>query len=69
MGTFDYPPPSNAVRYILDIPHQPKDAIFQVASFRTSYFNDSWIVPYPSNLIEGVGNLRMAMPLSIIEVA
>jgi hypothetical protein len=33
MGTFDFPPPSNDVKFILVVPDQPKAAIFQVASF------------------------------------
>jgi hypothetical protein len=37
MGTFDYPPPSDDVKFISD---QPKVEIFQVSSFRTTYFND-----------------------------
>jgi hypothetical protein len=69
MGTFDYPPPSNDVRFISVVPDQPKAAIFQVASFKTSYFEDPWTLPSPSASMEGVGNLGMAMPLSIVEVA
>jgi hypothetical protein len=42
MGNFDYPPHSNDVKFILVVLDKPKDAIFQVASFRTSYFNDPW---------------------------
>jgi len=39
MGTFDYPPPSGDVNFVSN---QPKVDIFQVSSFRTTYFNDSW---------------------------
>jgi hypothetical protein len=69
MGTFDYLSPANDVKFILVVPDQPKAAIFQVASFRTSYFNDPWILPSPSASMEGVGNPGMDMPLSIAEVA
>jgi hypothetical protein len=69
MGTFDYPPPSNDVKFISVVPDQPKDVIFQVASFQTSYFNDPWTLPSPSASMEGVGNPGMAMPLSTTEVA
>jgi len=60
MGNFDYPPPSNDVRM--------KDEIFQVLSFKMSYFHDSWNLPYPSTSMEWVGYLGMSIPLSIVEV-
>jgi hypothetical protein len=69
MGTFDFPPPSNDVKFISVVPDQPKAVIFQVASFRMSYFNDLWTLPSPSASMEGVGNPGMAMPLSTAEVA
>jgi hypothetical protein len=34
-----------------------------------SYFNDPWNIPSPSNLMEGIGNPRMAILLSATEVA
>jgi hypothetical protein len=68
MGTFDFPPPSNDVKFISVVPDQPKAAIFQVASFRMTYFNDPWNLPSPSASMEGVGNPGMAMPLSTTEV-
>jgi hypothetical protein len=37
MGTFDYSPPSNDVKFISTIPDQPKDEIFQVLSFHMTY--------------------------------
>jgi hypothetical protein len=40
MGTFDYPPLANDVRFVSVVPDQTKAAIFQVTSFRASYFND-----------------------------
>jgi len=48
MGTFDFPPPSNDVNFIPVVPDQPKAAIFQVASFQTTYFNDPWNFSSPS---------------------
>jgi hypothetical protein len=33
MGTFDFLPPSNDVKFISTIPDQPKVVIFQVSSF------------------------------------
>jgi hypothetical protein len=45
MGNFDYPPPSNDIKFISDFPYQPKVLIFQVDYFRTSYFNDLWNLP------------------------
>jgi hypothetical protein len=69
MGTFDYPSPSNDVKFISVVPDQPRDAIFQVSSFKTSYFHDPWTLPSPSASMEGIGHLGMAMPLSVAEVA
>jgi hypothetical protein len=68
MGTFDYPPPSNDVKFISVVPDQSKAAIFQVASLRTSYFNYLWNLPSPLASMEGVGHLGMVMPLSTTEV-
>jgi hypothetical protein len=69
MGTFDYSSPSNDVKLISLVPDQPKVAILQVSSFTTSYFHDLWALPSPLVLMEGIGNLGMAMPLSATEVA
>jgi hypothetical protein len=69
MGNFDYPPPSNDVRFVLVVPDQPKVAIFQVSSIKMSYFEDPWTLPSPSDSMEGVGSLGMAMPLSTAKVA
>jgi hypothetical protein len=68
MGTFDYPLPANDIRFILVVPDQSKVVIFQVVSFRMSYFNDSWILPSPSASMEGIGHPGMDMPLSAAEV-
>jgi hypothetical protein len=69
MGTFDYPPPSRDVNMISSSPDHPKAEIFQMLSFRTTYFNDQWNLPSPSALMEGTGNPGMAMPLSGVEFA
>jgi hypothetical protein len=69
MGNFDYLLPSNDVRFFLNFPNQSKAAIFQVTSFKMSYFEDPWNLPSPSTLMEGVGNLGMDMPLSTTEVS
>jgi hypothetical protein len=62
MGTFNYLPPQGDVKFISD--HHKVD-IFQVSSFRTTYFNDSWILPSPSTTMEGIGHHGMSMPLSM----
>jgi hypothetical protein len=69
MGSFDYPLPSNDVKFISIVPDQPKAKIFQVSSFRMSYFHDPWTLPSPSASMEGIGNLCMAMSLFAAEVA
>ena len=61
MGNFD-------VKFISDVSIQLKDTIFQVAYFRTRYFNNPWILHSPSTSMEGVENLGMDMPLSTPEV-
>jgi hypothetical protein len=66
MGTFDYPPPQGDVKFISD---HHKVEIFQVSSFRMTYFNDPWILPSPSATMEGTGHPGMSMPLSTAEVA
>jgi hypothetical protein len=66
MGTFDYPPPSDDVKFVFN---QPKVEIFQVLSFRMTYFNDPWTLPSPSTMMEGTGHQGMAMPLFTTEVA
>jgi hypothetical protein len=65
MGTFDYPPPQGDVNFISD---HHKVEIFQVSSFRMTYFNDPWILPSPSATMDGIGHLGMSMPLSVAEV-
>jgi hypothetical protein len=56
MGTFDYPPPSGDVKMISVVLDQPKAEIFLVLSFHTMYFNDLWILPSPSPMMEGTGH-------------
>jgi hypothetical protein len=33
-----------------------------------TYFNDPWIIPSPSTMMEGTGHDGMSMPLSVTEV-
>jgi hypothetical protein len=65
MGTFDYPPPQGDFKFISD---HHKVEIFQVSSFRMTYFNDPWILPSPSTTMEGTGHPSMSMPLFVAEV-
>jgi hypothetical protein len=69
MVTFDYPPPIINGHYMLAIPDQPRDEIFQISSFHMTYFNYLWTLPSPLTTMEGIGYHVMAMPLSIVEVA
>jgi hypothetical protein len=65
MGTFNYPPPQGDVKFISD---HHKVEIFQVSSFHSTYFNDLWILPCPSAMMDGTGHSGMSMPLSATEV-
>jgi hypothetical protein len=66
MGTFDYPPPHGDAKFIST---HHKDEIFHVSSFRTTYFQDPWILPFPSATMDETGHTGMSMPLSAAEVA
>jgi hypothetical protein len=66
MGTFDYPPPHDDVKFISN---HHKAEIFQVSSFRTTYFVDLWILPSPSAMMDVTRHSGMSMPLSTTEVA
>jgi hypothetical protein len=66
MGTFDYPPPQGDIKFISN---HHKVEIFQVSSFCMTYFNDLWILPSPSAMMDGTGHPGMSMPLSADEVA
>jgi hypothetical protein len=66
MGTFDYLPPQGNIKFISN---HHKVEIFQVSSFRTNYFDDPWILPSPSDAMDGTGHPSMSMPLSTAEVA
>jgi hypothetical protein len=68
MGTFEFPPPLNDIKFISVVPDQPKVSIFQVTSCRMNYFNDPWNLASPSASMEGVGHPGMVIPLSITEV-
>ena len=60
MGTFDYPPPHDDVKFISN---HHKVEIFQVSSFRTTYFEDPWILPSPSATMDEIGHPDMSKPL------
>jgi hypothetical protein len=66
MGTFDYPPPHGNVKFISN---HHKAEIFHVSSFRTTYFQDPWILPSPSTTVDETGHAGMTIPLSVAEVA
>jgi hypothetical protein len=66
MGTFNYPPPHDDVRYISN--HHNAD-FFQVSSFHTTYFEDPWILPSPSATMDETRHSDMSMPLLAAEVA
>jgi hypothetical protein len=65
MGTFNYPPPHDDVKFISN---HHKVEIFQVSSFRMTYFDDPWILPSPSAMMDEKGHSSMSMPLSATEV-
>jgi hypothetical protein len=66
MGTFDFPPPHNDIKFISNH-HKVKS--FQVSSFHMNYFEDPWILPSPSAMMDETGHSGMSMPLSTTEVA
>ena len=66
MGTFDYPPRHDDIKFISN--HHKVD-IFQVSSFRMTYFEDPWILPSPLSMMDETGHSGMSMPLSTTEVA
>jgi hypothetical protein len=66
MGTFDYPPPHSDAKFISS---HHKAEIFHVSSFRTTYFQDPWTLPSPSDTMDMTGHAGMSMPLSADEVA
>jgi hypothetical protein len=66
MGTFDYPPSHDDVKFISN---HHKAEIFHVSSFRTTYFQDPWILLSPSVTMDETGYSGMSMPFSAVEVA
>jgi hypothetical protein len=66
MGTFNYLPPHGDIKFISN---HHKVEIFQVSSFRTTYFEDPWILPSPSATMDETRHPGMSMPLSAAEVA
>jgi hypothetical protein len=69
MGTFDYLPPSDDVKFISVVSDQPKAEIFHMSSFYMTYFNDLWTLPSTSAMMEGTGHHGMEIPLYATEVA
>jgi hypothetical protein len=66
MGTFDYPHPHGDVKFIST---HHKAEIFHVSSFCMTYFQDPWILPSPSAMMDETWHSSMSMPLSAAEVA
>jgi hypothetical protein len=66
MGTFDYPPPHDDIKFMSN---HHKVEIFQVSLFRMTYFEDPWILPSPSAMMDETGHSSMYMPLFSTEVA
>jgi hypothetical protein len=66
MGTFDYPPPHDDIKFISN---HHKVEIFQVSSFRMTYFEDPGILPSPLAMMNETGHSGMSMPLSVAVVA
>jgi hypothetical protein len=66
MGNFEYPPPHGDVKFI-STHHRAE--IFHVSSFRTTYFQDPWILPSPSAMMDETRHAGMSMPLLATEVA
>jgi hypothetical protein len=66
MGTFDYPPPHDDIKFISN---HHKVEIFQLSSFCMTYFEDSWILPSPSTTMDETRHSSMPMPLSTAKVA
>jgi hypothetical protein len=66
METFDFPPPYDDIKFISN---HHKVEIFQVSSFRTTYFEDPWILSSPLATMDETGHSGMSMPLFATEVA
>jgi hypothetical protein len=70
MGTFNFPAPISYIR-ATPIDYQNSSSsvpITRVGSFRTSYLEDPWVLPSPCESVKGHVHVRMAMPLSAVEV-
>jgi len=64
MGTFDFLAPIAYINTIYDM-----YLYVQFVSFLTSYFDDPWTIPSSTMSYEGESHIRMAMPLSAVEIA
>jgi hypothetical protein len=65
MGTFDFVAP---IHHIFDM-YNRSSLSMRFVPFRTSYFNDPWILPSLTMSYEGQSHIGMEMPLSVMGVA
>ena len=68
-GYLRLPASTGNVHYMLVVLDQPRAKIFQISSFRMTYFSDMWTLPSPSATMDEIGHIGMATPLSATEVA
>jgi hypothetical protein len=70
MGTFNFPSPVSYICATL-VDYQKSSSptpVTRVVSFKASYLQDPWVLPSPSDSVEGHTHVGMAMPLSAAEV-
>jgi hypothetical protein len=65
MDTFDFVAP---IHHIYAMSSRSTSSM-RFVPFRTSYFNYPWTLPFLSASCEGQSHTRMAMPLSVEEIA
>ena len=65
MGSFDFVTP---IHYIYAMSSRSTSSM-RFVPFHTSYFNDPWTLPSSTASFEGQSHTRMAMPLSVEEIA
>jgi hypothetical protein len=72
MGTFNFPTPVLYIRATLGeySKWRPSIPVTRVSFFRTTYFEDPWVLPSPCESMKGCVILHdgMAMPLSKVEM-
>jgi hypothetical protein len=70
MGTFNIPTPISYISSTLIArAHQFTGSMSQVHHFQMTYFEDPWILPSPSDSIEGIKHAGMENPLSATEIS